>query len=81
MASEVALIFGVSGQDGAYLARLLLERGYVVHGTSRDREMANFSNLSRLGYDTECICTRRSRATSEVYFRSLGGFNQLAFII
>jgi GDPmannose 4,6-dehydratase len=49
MASEVALIFGISGQDGAYLARLLLERGYAVHGTSRDREMSNFLNLSRLG--------------------------------
>jgi GDPmannose 4,6-dehydratase len=49
MASEVALIFGISGQDGAYLAHLLLERGYVVHGTSRDREMSNFINLSRLG--------------------------------
>jgi GDPmannose 4,6-dehydratase len=49
MASKVALIFGVSGQDGAYLARLLLERGYVVHGTSRDRDMSSFLNLSRLG--------------------------------
>jgi GDPmannose 4,6-dehydratase len=49
MASQVALIFGISGQDGAYLARLLLERGYVVHGTSRDREMSNFANLLRLG--------------------------------
>lgn len=49
MASEIALIFGISGQDGAYLARLLLERGYAVHGTSRDREMSTFFNLSRLG--------------------------------
>jgi len=49
MASEVALILGISGQDGAYLARLLLERGFVVHGTSRDREMASFANLLRLG--------------------------------
>jgi GDPmannose 4,6-dehydratase len=49
MASKVALIFGVSGQDGAYLARLLLERGYIVHGTSRDRDMSSFLNLSRLG--------------------------------
>lgn len=47
--SGAALIFGVSGQDGAYLARLLLERGFAVHGTSRDREMAGFGNLTRLG--------------------------------
>lgn len=44
-----ALIFGVSGQDGAYLAQLLLERGYEVHGTSRDAGVASFGNLARLG--------------------------------
>ncbi len=44
-----ALIFGVSGQDGAYLARLLLSKGYEVHGTSRDAQMASFRNLATLG--------------------------------
>ncbi|WP_448207517.1 GDP-mannose 4,6-dehydratase [Azospirillum sp. sgz302134] len=44
-----ALIFGISGQDGAYLAQFLLERGYTVHGTSRDCEMATFRNLEILG--------------------------------
>ena len=44
-----ALIFGISGQDGALLARLLLDRGYEVHGTSRDHEVASFANLRRLG--------------------------------
>jgi GDPmannose 4,6-dehydratase len=44
-----ALIFGISGQDGAYLARLLLEKGYEVHGTSRDHEISTFSNLVKLG--------------------------------
>jgi GDPmannose 4,6-dehydratase len=44
-----ALIFGVSGQDGAYLARLLLDKGYEVHGTSRDHEASTFGNLERLG--------------------------------
>src|SRR5437764_102354 len=33
---KTALIFGVSGQDGAYLSQLLLEKNYIVHGTSRD---------------------------------------------
>lgn len=47
--SKTALVFGISGQDGAYLSRLLLDKGYIVHGTSRDREMANLSNLKRLG--------------------------------
>jgi GDPmannose 4,6-dehydratase len=45
---NVALIIGVSGQDGAYLSRFLLKRGYTVHGTSRDKEMSNFYNLRRL---------------------------------
>src|SRR5947209_591969 len=43
-----ALICGVSGQDGAYLAKLLLEKGYHVVGTSRDAQVANFGNLDRL---------------------------------
>ncbi|MGA0200759.1 MAG: GDP-mannose 4,6-dehydratase, partial [Prochlorotrichaceae cyanobacterium] len=45
----VALVCGVSGQDGAYLARLLLEKGYQVYGTSRDSQMSSFHNLVRLG--------------------------------
>ena len=43
------LIFGVSGQDGAYLARDLTEKGHKVFGTSRDALGANFANLERLG--------------------------------
>jgi GDPmannose 4,6-dehydratase len=44
-----ALICGVSGQDGAYLAKLLLDKGYEVYGTSRDAQMASFKNLVTLG--------------------------------
>lgn len=44
-----ALICGVSGQDGAYLARLLLDKGYEVYGTSRDAQISAFRNLVRLG--------------------------------
>lgn len=44
-----ALICGVSGQDGAYLARLLLDKGYHVTGTSRDAQVASFGNLTTLG--------------------------------
>ena len=43
-----ALICGISGQDGAYLARLLLAKGYTVFGTSRDVQMSSFQNLARL---------------------------------
>nr|WP_298931702.1 GDP-mannose 4,6-dehydratase [uncultured Erythrobacter sp.] len=44
-----ALICGISGQDGAYLAKLLVEKGYEVFGTSRDAERSEFTNLGRLG--------------------------------
>lgn len=44
-----ALICGVSGQDGAYLAQLLLGKGYAVTGTSRDAQVASFANLTALG--------------------------------
>lgn len=46
---KTALICGVSGQDGAYLARLLLEKGYKVFGGARDAQMSSFGNLKRLG--------------------------------
>lgn len=49
MRPKRALITGIAGQDGAYLAQLLLERGYQVIGTSRDAQMSDFRNLTRLG--------------------------------
>ena len=47
--SKVALICGVSGQDGGYLAKLLISKGYVVWGTSRDAQGTAFINLKKLG--------------------------------
>lgn len=44
-----ALICGISGQDGAYLAQFLLSKGYEVWGTSRDAQAATFNNLGLLG--------------------------------
>lgn len=49
MSNKKALISGISGQDGAYLARLLLDNGYQVFGTARDAQMATFYNLEKLG--------------------------------
>ncbi len=43
-----ALVSGISGQDGAYLARLLLDKDYEVWGTSRDAESASRGNLTHL---------------------------------
>lgn len=44
-----ALICGISGQDGTYLAKLLLEKGYQVSGSSRDAQMNPFTNPIKLG--------------------------------
>lgn len=45
---KTALIFGISGQDGAYLAAHLLREGFTVHGTARDKESSNFTGLRHL---------------------------------
>ena len=37
MKNKKALIFGITGQDGSYLAELLLKKGYKVHGVKEDR--------------------------------------------
>ena len=54
---KTALICGVSGQDGALLAKLLLSKGYRVVGTSRDAQASSFANLERLaiGGDVELV--------------------------
>ncbi len=44
-----ALIIGITGQDGAYLAQHLLTKGYAVTGSSRDVMASSFSNLNALG--------------------------------
>lgn len=44
-----ALICGISGQDGAYLGKLLLEKGYEVFGGSRNSQTGSFKNLEALG--------------------------------
>ena len=49
VAGRVALVFGVSGQDGAYLSRFLLSKGYRVHGTTRQPSGARLANLASLG--------------------------------
>ena len=56
MAVKTALITGVSGQDGALLARLLLDKGYRVLGTSRDAQGSTFGNLRRLGIADRVHC-------------------------
>lgn len=44
-----ALIIGITGQDGAFLAKYLLGHNYLVYGTSRDAELSKFDSLFKLG--------------------------------
>jgi GDPmannose 4,6-dehydratase len=46
---KTALITGITGQDGAYLAELLLSKGYTVHGTYRRTSSVNFWRIDELG--------------------------------
>jgi len=47
--NKVAIVTGITGQDGAYLAELLLEKGYAVYGTYRRTSSVNFWRLEELG--------------------------------
>ncbi len=51
MADKIALITGVTGQDGAYLSRLLLDKGYVVHGIKRRSSSFNTARIDDLYID------------------------------
>lgn len=48
---QVAIITGITGQDGAYLAELLLSKGYTVYGTYRRTSSVNFWRIEELGID------------------------------
>lgn len=50
-----AIITGITGQDGSYLAQLLLSKGYKVIGITRNNKLANFHGLNYLGVQDEII--------------------------
>jgi GDPmannose 4,6-dehydratase len=49
---QCAVITGITGQDGAYLAELLLQKGYTVYGTYRRTSSVNFWRIQELGIET-----------------------------
>ncbi len=51
MTDKVALITGITGQDGAYLAQLLLDKGYIVHGVKRRSSSFNTARIDQLYID------------------------------
>ena len=64
---KTALIIGVSGQDGAYLAKYLLDKNYEVWGTSRDAQLSTFQGLKKLGIYENI----RTLSMSTIDFRSV----------
>ncbi|MET3580143.1 GDPmannose 4,6-dehydratase [Mesorhizobium robiniae] len=58
MADKTALITGVTGQDGAYLARLLLDKGYTVHGVKRRSSSFNTERIDSIYVDPHESGTR-----------------------
>ena len=56
MSQKTALITGITGQDGSYLAELLLAKGYIVHGLVRRSSSSNTARIQHLlaaGSETE----------------------------
>src|SRR5438105_2403547 len=58
MSGRVALITGATGQDGAYLAELLLSKGYIVHGVKRRSSSLNTQRVDHLYVDPHTPNTR-----------------------
>ena len=55
---KVALITGITGQDGSYLAEQLLEKGYIVHGIKRRASLLNTDRIDHL-YQDPHVADRR----------------------
>lgn len=58
MSERIALITGITGQDGAYLAELLLAKGYIVHGVKRRSSSFNSARVDHLYADPHEAATR-----------------------
>ena len=52
MKKRIALITGVTGQDGAYLSEFLLKKGYIVHGLKRRTSLFNTNRIDHLYQDS-----------------------------
>ena len=61
-----ALITGITGQDGSYLAELLLEKGYEVHGIKRRSSIFNTQRIDHI-YEDPMLKNRNLNFTMEIY--------------
>ena len=62
---KVALITGITGQDGSYLAEFLIEKGYEVHGILRRSSSFNTGRIEHLYLDEWPACLRSSLPRKE----------------
>lgn len=75
MAAKKALIIGITGQDGAYLAKHLLDKGYEVTGSSRDVMASSFANLQALGIRDKVKLVSVSINDFRSVFNAIKSFN------
>ncbi len=75
MAAKKALIIGITGQDGAYLAKYLLDIGYEVTGSSRDVMASSFSNLQTLNIRDKVKLVSVSINDFRSVFNAIQSFN------
>ena len=73
VAHKVALITGVTGQDGSYLAEFLLDKGYEVHGIIRRSSSFNTARIEHLYFDEWVRDMKRNRVDKP----SLWGYDGL----
>jgi len=74
--SKVALITGITGQDGSYLAEFLLEKGYDVHGIVRRSSLPNTSRIDHIVKDS-----KQSAGNLDLHIGDLSDSSNLAHII
>jgi GDPmannose 4,6-dehydratase len=77
---KVALITGITGQDGSFLAEFLLEKGYEVHGTLRRSSSFNTGRIEHL-YLEEWIRDMKQQATLQLHYSDMTDSSSLIRII
>ena len=73
---KVALITGITGQDGSYLAEFLLEKGYIVHGIKRRASLFNTQRIDHIYQDTHI-----EHANLKLHYGDLSDTSNLVRII
>ena len=66
MKKKTALIFGITGQDGSYLAELLLKKNYIIHGVKRRSSSANTERIDHI-FDSLDLVIKIFLCTMEIY--------------